>query len=679
MKKTILLLFLLLAGGLELLSQAQQCIDLCKYGPFKKDIMDDDIIFSLASRDIEELEDAYEEIDEVMVNEGRAFLRELKMGVGCFFYYYAFAKMIAIAEENSRFREYLYDVKRLDEEKYRKDALQALGFAETILETYKENFCTDEIDKIRGKKDRDQNNIEIYKNDLKKIREILQPESRDDPPIPIDENDSEKVSLEIIQISFVPEKPRIGETVRAIIEIVNKGEQKLETPIQINWYPNTSDRGNVETSPDIVNILPNASVPIQLSYQYSQVGSFQTVVELTAESIGGLIGLKSTNITIRNDKGTTERQSKMVGVYLNQNGEVSISPPKTIYDSPPCMILNREFKVGDFNTSSSIEIDSLALKETLAPFINQRKNILNTLYIEITGYADKRTISGKYRVPTFLGIIKEEPYFSLNDSTLKYMTLGTFFNRNEHLAFIRAYILKKKILEWLGSDLNPNQIILRTQRKFDKNNSSRGATIQICSDEFTGNDMTQLYDKALAEIGGEGEPEPEPINPVVINPTKADDQSIVRKGPKVEEEKINPPTPELKKDEVTIKGLKKKELKVGQTIRIEQIQFKANEAILTNESLPTLDEISNFLKVYPDVVVEIGGHTNNHPTHEICDKLSRERAEAVKEYLIKNGIRNERLSPKGYGKRNPIASNKTLAGRKKNQRVEIKILAIDNR
>ena len=76
MKKTILLLFLLLAGGLELLSQAQQCIDLCKYGPFKKDIMDDDIIFSLASRDIEELEDAYEEIDEVMVNEGRAFLRE---------------------------------------------------------------------------------------------------------------------------------------------------------------------------------------------------------------------------------------------------------------------------------------------------------------------------------------------------------------------------------------------------------------------------------------------------------------------------------------------------------------------------------------------------------------------------------------------------------------------------
>jgi len=86
--------------------------------------------------------------------------------------------------------------------------------------------------------------------------------------------------------------------------------------------------------------------------------------------------------------------------------------------------------------------------------------------------------------------------------------------------------------------------------------------------------------------------------------------------------------------------------------------------------------VYSFLKEYIDVSVEIGGHTNGTPPHKYCDKLSKERAKAVAQYLVRKGIPANRLKYKGYGKRKPIANNLTKEGRIKNQRVEIKILKI---
>jgi len=89
-----------------------------------------------------------------------------------------------------------------------------------------------------------------------------------------------------------------------------------------------------------------------------------------------------------------------------------------------------------------------------------------------------------------------------------------------------------------------------------------------------------------------------------------------------------------------------------------------------------LDEIFDFLDSNKKVVIEIGGHTNNIPSHEYCDRLSSSRAKNVASYLYNKGISQQRIAFKGYGKREPVASNESLAGRKKNQRVEIKILSI---
>ncbi len=118
-------------------------------------------------------------------------------------------------------------------------------------------------------------------------------------------------------------------------------------------------------------------------------------------------------------------------------------------------------------------------------------------------------------------------------------------------------------------------------------------------------------------------------------------------------------------------------LRKGQTIRMKQLFFDADSTNLSTTSGPVLDELYKFLAENPTITVEIGGHTNDVPAHEYCDRLSTDRAKSVVDYLIqKKGINEKRLRFKGYGKRKPLVSNRTAEGRRKNQRVEIKILKL---
>jgi len=126
-----------------------------------------------------------------------------------------------------------------------------------------------------------------------------------------------------------------------------------------------------------------------------------------------------------------------------------------------------------------------------------------------------------------------------------------------------------------------------------------------------------------------------------------------------------------------IADLDRKKITVGQTLQINQLYFEADSAVINDRSFAVLNEIYEFLSNNKDVVVEIGGHTNSIPTHEYCDRLSTARAKNVANYLIEKGISASQVQHKGYGKRVPIASNETLAGRARNQRVELKIISMN--
>jgi len=148
-----------------------------------------------------------------------------------------------------------------------------------------------------------------------------------------------------------------------------------------------------------------------------------------------------------------------------------------------------------------------------------------------------------------------------------------------------------------------------------------------------------------------------------------------KEKPKKEDPVVAAAAPKAK-DKI-LKDLNRSKIFKGQKINVDNLYFEDNQSNIKLESKEVLDEVVDFLLVNKDVRIEIGGHTNGRPKHEFCDSLSRLRAKEVAQYLNKNGVPGGQLQFKGYGKRKPIADNKTRSGRKKNQRVEIKILSVD--
>lgn len=131
------------------------------------------------------------------------------------------------------------------------------------------------------------------------------------------------------------------------------------------------------------------------------------------------------------------------------------------------------------------------------------------------------------------------------------------------------------------------------------------------------------------------------------------------------------------KPSITInEELNREKMVEGQTIKINRLYFAADASEIDPKSTPALKELAEFLKFNDDIVVEIGGHTNRTPAHRYCDSLSTERAKSVAQFLLDEGISKDQLEYKGYGKRNPIAKEKSRQARARNQRVEIKILKI---
>ena len=105
----------------------------------------------------------------------------------------------------------------------------------------------------------------------------------------------------------------------------------------------------------------------------------------------------------------------------------------------------------------------------------------------------------------------------------------------------------------------------------------------------------------------------------------------------------------------------------------QSIFFATGSAKLLPKSSAALNNVATILKDNPDYKVDINGFTDNQGDAEKNKALSSARAEAVKTYLIKKGIEDARMSAEGLGDENPIADNKTAAGRAKNRRVELKV------
>ncbi|WNM19543.1 OmpA family protein [Flavobacterium capsici] len=104
------------------------------------------------------------------------------------------------------------------------------------------------------------------------------------------------------------------------------------------------------------------------------------------------------------------------------------------------------------------------------------------------------------------------------------------------------------------------------------------------------------------------------------------------------------------------------------------ILFDSGKASFQQQTYPVLQSIAAILKEYPNSKFSLEGHTDSDGKDAANQKLSEDRAAAVKNYLVENGIDSSRLSSVGFGESKPIDTNKTKAGKANNRRVEVKLV-----
>ena len=110
------------------------------------------------------------------------------------------------------------------------------------------------------------------------------------------------------------------------------------------------------------------------------------------------------------------------------------------------------------------------------------------------------------------------------------------------------------------------------------------------------------------------------------------------------------------------------------TFTLENVYFDTGKSTLRPESSKELDKLVDYMKMKKGLVIEIAGHTDNVGKVEANMLLSKDRANAVMNYLIKAGIESTRVSAKGYGDSSPVATNDTDAGKQKNRRTEVRVI-----
>ncbi|MFN3754350.1 OmpA family protein [Flavobacterium sp.] len=110
--------------------------------------------------------------------------------------------------------------------------------------------------------------------------------------------------------------------------------------------------------------------------------------------------------------------------------------------------------------------------------------------------------------------------------------------------------------------------------------------------------------------------------------------------------------------------------KYEEVVILENVLFQTNKSILLEESFTSLDKLVHQLQKNEALKIEIRGHTDNIGIEVKNQSLSEQRAKAVLNYLVSKGIDSNRFSYKGFGSTQPITSNDSDEGRKKNRRVE---------
>lgn len=193
-------------------------------------------------------------------------------------------------------------------------------------------------------------------------------------------------------------------------------------------------------------------------------------------------------------------------------------------------------------------------------------------------------------------------------------------------------------------------------------------------------DLLDAIDRRLAALdlgrrsGGNvyGLPPPRPA-PVIVVPGQAASPAVPAAPPLAAPSVEPSPAPPLPEPSSTVEEIERAILDTG-LFRTTRVNFEFGKAALIPVSEAVLGALADVLQRYPDLRIEIGGHTDSVSSEAFNLRLSKRRAEAVRDFLIGSGLDAGRLVATGYGEGSPVASNETETGRALNRRVEFVVL-----
>lgn len=128
---------------------------------------------------------------------------------------------------------------------------------------------------------------------------------------------------------------------------------------------------------------------------------------------------------------------------------------------------------------------------------------------------------------------------------------------------------------------------------------------------------------------------------------------------------------ELRQQLQELKNMQAQQTDRGMVVTLGDLLFDLNKATLQRPAQQSIDKLASFLREHEDRRVRVEGYTDTTGTEEYNQQLSEERARAVKQALVDQGIAADRIETKGFGEAYPVASNEDAAGRARNRRVEI--------
>ncbi len=113
---------------------------------------------------------------------------------------------------------------------------------------------------------------------------------------------------------------------------------------------------------------------------------------------------------------------------------------------------------------------------------------------------------------------------------------------------------------------------------------------------------------------------------------------------------------------------------VGKVIRLEALIFHQRSSVISPESYPELNSVSDMMHSNPNMVIQLEGHTDTRGDAKLNLKLSEKRVDAVRDYLIRRGVSKNRVKLKAFGGSKPLSTENTEEAHKLNRRVEARII-----